>query len=376
MTGLPKHFEQELLAKRYRRTVLSSQGQYDTVQRRGRRNFLLPKIYIPRLMSSGWAACLAASLLGASGCTPMKVKLGWKVYLDQTPISSIQASLPKGPGIAPGEKSPLVVELTGPDGNVLVTEGQGGGKVMWQDLQVTASVVTANQKGVVSLPKDPRVSEGKVAHVTITVPSHPGIQADLDIPLRYDSNYSTSFSGSNGSSGMNGSDGMDGTSGSMGSMDPNNPSPGGDGSNGTDGSNGQDGGAGGDAPPVQIRVAFRSGSHPLLQVSVTVAGKQKLYLVDPQGGSLTVKAEGGSGGSGGRGGRGGRGGSGGIGTPNGNNGRDGLSGGNGFDGSPGRGGSITVTYDPQAKPFLNAIHLSNRGGPPPVFKEEQVAPLW
>lgn len=77
-----------------------------------------------------------------------------------------------------------------------------------------------------------------------------------------------------------------------------------------------------------------------------------------------------------RGGRGGRGGSGGMGTPNGSNGSDGSSGRNGFDGSPGRGGSIAVTYDPQAKPFLTAMHLSNRGGPPPVFKEELVAPLW
>lgn len=64
-----------------------------------------------------------------------------------------------------------MVELIGPDGNVFVTEEQGGGKVMWEDLQVATSVVTANQKGVVSLPKDPRVSDGKVAHVTITVPT-------------------------------------------------------------------------------------------------------------------------------------------------------------------------------------------------------------
>jgi hypothetical protein len=302
--------------------------------------------------------------------------MGWKVYLAQNPIASIQASLPKGPGIAPGEKSQLVVVVTEPDGKVLVTEGQGRGKVLWKDLNVTANVVTANQSGIVSLPRDPRVSDGKVAHVTITVPSHPGIQADLDIPLRYDYNFISNFSGSSGSSGMNGSDGLDGTNGSMGSMDPNNPSAGGDGSNGTDGSNGQDGGAGGDAPPVQIRVALRSGSHPLLQVSVSAAGHQELYLLDPQGGSLTVRSDGGPGGSGGRGGRGGRGGSGGIGTPNGPSGRDGSSGRNGFDGSPGRGGSITVTYDPQAKPFLTTIHLSNHGGPPPVFQEEPVAPLW
>jgi hypothetical protein len=35
-----------------------------------------------------------------------------------------------------------------------------------------------------------------------------------------------------------------------------------------------------------------------------------------------------------------------------------------------------VTYDPQAKPYLGAIHLSNRSGPRPVFTEEAVAVLW
>jgi hypothetical protein len=335
------------------------------------------KIYIPRLPRTSLVACLGlASLLALSGCAAVQVKLGMKVYLDKTPITSMTVSLPKGPGIAPGEKSPLVVVVKEPDGKILQTEGAGQGKVLWKDLKVTASVVTANQKGIVALPRDPRLSDRKVGHVTVTVPSHPDIRAELDIPVRYDEKYTANYSGSAGFSGMNGSDGLDGTSGSMGSTDPNNPSPGGDGSNGTDGSNGQDGGTGGDAPPVQVRVAFRSGNHPLIQVSVSAAGQVKFYLVDPQGGSLTVKADGGPGGSGGKGGRGGRGGSGGIGTPNGNSGRDGLDGRNGWDGSPGRGGSITVTYDPQAKPFLTAIHLSNRGGPPPVFKEETVAALW
>jgi hypothetical protein len=315
-------------------------------------------------------------MLALSACTPIKVRLGMKVYLDKTPITSVAASLPKGSGIAPGEKSPLVLVVTEPDGKVLQTEGAGHGKVLWKDIHVTATVVTANQKGIVSLPHDPRKSEGKVGHVTITVPSHPELRAELDIPVRYNYAFTSKFSGSSGSSGMNGSDGMAGSSGSMGSTDPNNPSAGGNGGNGTDGSNGGDGGPGGDAPPVQIRVALRSGSHPLLQVSVSAAGKQKLYLVDPQGGSLTVRADGGPGGSGGRGGRGGHGGSGGIGSPSGSSGSNGSDGRSGFDGSPGRGGSITVTYDAQAKPFLAAIRLSNQGGPPPVFKEEPVAPLW
>jgi hypothetical protein len=332
------------------------------------------KIYV---MSARWAACLGlASMLALIGCTAVKVKLGMKVYLAKTPVASIAVNLPKGPGIAPGEKSPLVVVVTQPDGKVLQTEGAGHGKVLWKDLTVVASVATVNQKGVLTLPKDPRISDGKLVHVIITVPSHPDIHAELDIPVRYNYAFSSNFSGSSGSSGMNGSDGMAGSSGSSGSTDPNNPSPGGNGGNGTSGSDGQDGGAGGNAPSVQVRVALRAGSHPLLQVGVSAAGHNRLYLVDPQGGSLTVRADGGAGGSGGRGGRGGQGGAGGIGTPNGSNGMSGSDGRNGFDGSPGRGGSITVTYDPQAKPFLAAIHLSNKGGPAPVFNEEPVAPLW
>jgi hypothetical protein len=338
---------------------------------------MLAKIYIPDLRRATWAACMALALsLMLSGCTAMKVKLGWKVSLDKTAVSSIQANLSNSQGIAPGQKLPLMVHLTAPDGKVLVTEGQGQGKVLWKDLEVSASVVYVNQKGIASLPEDPRLSEGKVAHVTVTVPSHPGLRTDIDIPIRYNHNFISDFSGGSGLSGFNGSDGLNGTSGSMGSTDPNNPSRGGDGSNGSDGSNGQDGGAGGDAPPVQVRVALKSGSQPFLQVSVSALGRQKLYLVDPQGGSLTVKADGGPGGSGGRGGRGGRGGSGGIGSPNGSSGRDGSDGRSGWDGRPGKGGSITVTYDPQVKPFLNLIHLSNQGGPPQVFKQEPVAPLW
>ncbi len=146
--------------------------------------------------------------------------------------------------------------------------------------KVTASVVTANKKGVVSLPREPRVSDGKMPHVTITMPSHPDIRAELDIPVRYDYNFTANFSGSSGTSGFNGTDGLDGTSGSIGSIDPNNPSPGGNGSDGTNGSKGQDGGRGGDAPPVQIRVALRSGSHPLLQMDVVAPGREEEFLVD------------------------------------------------------------------------------------------------
>jgi hypothetical protein len=327
------------------------------------------------------ATLLAVSLLSLAGCSSLQVKLGMKVDLTTIPVTSVEITLPKGPGIAPGQKSPLVVKITQPDGKVLLTEGAGAGKVQWKDLNVTASVVTVNNKGVIALARDPRVSDGKTGHVTVSIPSHPDVKAaDLDIPFRYDVKFTAHFDGAKGSDGMNGTDGTDGISGSPGSTDPNNPSAGGNGSNGSDGSNGGDGGAGGDAPNVQILVAVQQPADPtghnLLQISVTANGKSRFFLVDPQGGSLYVSADGGQGGSGGRGGRGGRGGSGGIGSPNGSDGMSGSDGHNGSDGSAGRGGLITVTYDSQAQAYLTALHLSSSSGPKPVLTEGHVPAPW
>lgn len=303
--------------------------------------------------------------------------LGMRVSLAKTAIKSMEASLPKDPGVAPGEKSPLVVTLTQPDGTVLVTEGKGKGKILWKDLAITASVVSVNKNGIVSLPRDPRVSDGKTGHVAITVPSQPGITTDLDIPLRYDYPFKATFSGGTGSKGQDGINGVNGTSGFPGSIDPDHPAPGGDGSDGTSGTNGSNGGQGDDGPPVEIRVALRSGTHPLLQIGVAARGhNERFYLVDPQGGSLTIRSDGGSGGQGGKGGAAGRGGSGGIGSPNGRDGSNGIAGQDGSSGQSGNNGSITVTYDPQAQPFLAAIVLPSRGNPKPVFTEQSVAPLW
>ena len=325
-----------------------------------------------------WIACMGiAFLLVLSGCTRMQVKMGMKVELDKIPISTMQASLPKSPnGMAPGDKSPLVVMLTDPSGKVYVTQGQGGGIVQWQDLKITNTVVNVSSKGIVSLSDDPRDSDGETAHITVTVPSHPDLRAELDIPLRYDKQFVANFSGYDGSSGMSGQDGMNGTSGSMGSTDINNPQAGGDGSDGTNGSDGQDGGNGGNAGPVQVRVTAKDEGRPLLQVEVSAVGENKFFLVDPKGGSLMVRADGGRAGSGGRAGRCGSGGSGGMGSPSGRDGRSGSDGRNGFDGTPGAGGLITVTYDPKAALYMGAIHLSNVYGPAPVFREEPVPALW
>jgi hypothetical protein len=328
--------------------------------------------------------CLV-SLAALSGCGALKIRPEAKVDLTQTPVASVEASLPKGPAIAPGKKSPLVVKLTKTDGTVLTTEGEGKGKVQWKDLAVKALVVDVNNKGVVSVPKDPRVSDGRTGLVTVSVPSHPEVRpAELGIAFRYDLRFTVNLSGADGMKGSDGLNGMDGTSGTFGSMDPSHPSPGGNGSDGRDGSDGGSGQAGNDAPPVQVLITMHPGSALLLEASVSpasrlpviLAGRQQFFLIDPHGGSLTVTADGGSGGRGGKGGRGGHGGSGGIGTPNGSSGRDGLDGHDGLAGADGRGGLITVTYDSAAKPYLSVIHLSSQNGPSPVFREAQVAPLW
>ncbi len=332
---------------------------------------------------------LGFAALGMTGCTAIRVKLGTRVHLDKLSVTTIEASMPNGPAIAPGESSPLVVTFTDATGKVWVTEGKGKGKILWADLTVTPSVVTVNKKGVLSLAHDPRKSDGKTGQVEISVPSHPELHASLTVPVTYDYAFAANFNGANGSdgsNGMSGSDGLSGSSGSMGSCDPDNSSAGGDGgngSNGSDGGNGGDGGDGGNAPDVKVMIALRPGAEPLLQAVVSAQGrKDRHFLVDPQGGSLTIAANGGaggSGGSGGKGGRGGAGGSGGFGCPNGSDGSSGMDGHDGMSGSDGRPGSaghITIVYDPAAKPFLAAIKTSNKGAPAPVYQESPVAPLW
>jgi hypothetical protein len=340
--------------------------------------------HLPVTAPTSWQAqtilllCLIGPTLALAGCGHIQVALGLRTSLKKTPVASIAVSQYRNPGIGPGKKSSLIVDVREPTGTVLVTEGKGKGKVLWSDLAVKAVVVTVNKKGVISLPQDPRLSQGKTGHITVTVPSHPGIQADLDIPLRYNYKFVANYSGSSGSSGSNGTDGTAGSSGTNGSTDPDNPSPGGAGGNGTNGTDGSNGGDGSDGPDVHIFLTLLPGDHPLLQAGITSSDSKKelFFLVDPQGGTLTVTDSGGAGGSGGKGGRGGSGGSGGSGSPPGSSGTSGTNGNDGSRGRDGNGGPITVTYDPAVQPYLSTLHLSNPGGTKPVFQQRTVAPLW
>jgi len=265
---------------------------------------------------------------------------GNDAYLAKTPVASMQASLAKGPAIAPGEKLALVVQFTQPDGKVLMTEGKGKGKVLWSDMTVTPLVVTADQKGHVTLPRDLRVSDGKVGHVTITVPSHPDLRAELDIPIFPSPTTTTSSQICPAAKAA--TDWTARAAAWVPSIRIIRPR----------------------AETAQTEPMARMAKMEEMEETrrqcksvsrCDLARTLSFKLVYRQqensgctwwtskGGALTVKADGDPGGSGGRVGRGGRGGVGGIATPNGNSGSDGASGRNGFDGSQGRGGSITVT---------------------------------
>jgi hypothetical protein len=118
----------------------------------------------------------------------------------------------------------------------------------------------------------------------------------------------------------------------------------------------------------------------LLQIKVTAGARTSFYIVDPNGGSLKILANGGAGGRGGTGGAAGRGGSGGNGFPPGFSGTDGLAGSDGRAGNDGAAGTITLSVDPAAQPFLKTINWSNVGGrgagPAPTISVEPVPPLW
>jgi hypothetical protein len=327
------------------------------------------------------------------GCSSLAVSLGLRVRLDKLPVTALSASLVDGRGapvsaLAPGQSARLVVVATA-DGKRYPSVGAGHGKVALNNYTISSTVVTVSKRGSVSLSADPRMSEGKVAHIHIVPVAHPNMAADLDVPVRYDIAYSADFSGANGMNGFDGTTGLDGTSGTDGTPGTTDPttgltSPQGPGGNGTDGGNGGDGDDGQNGSPgqsVHIWVRMASGTKQLLQIKVAGGGSQLFYLVDPNGGSLKVTTDGGRGGRGGQGGRGGRGGSGGSGFPPGFAGSDGRRGSDGRDGAGGAAGTIQISVDPAAQPFLKCITWSNRSGdglpgPSPTITVEPIAPLW
>lgn len=338
---------------------------------------------------------VATMVVAAAGCSDLAVRFGLRMRLDAVAVSSVSATLVTGrehstvSALGPGQSARLVIVATDSAGKRYVTSGPGGGRVLIDSYLIEATVVQVDKRGRVSLSADPVVSEGKVGHLHITPVGHPDVATELEVPIRYDIAYQVVFSGADGASGSDGLKGLDGSGGMDAPMPMVDPTtglpgtrgpggPGSDGGNGGDGSNGQDGWPGGD---VHVWLRLADGGRTLLQVKVQSGARQSLFIIDPNGGSLQVRADGGQGGRGGSGGRGGRGGSGGDGFPPGMSGLDGHPGSDGRAGFPGAAGKITVSVDSGAQPYLNCLKLSNRSGdgtpgPAPTIAVEPVGKLW
>jgi hypothetical protein len=326
----------------------------------------------------GSAAVAAVVLLG--GCGSIGVALGMRTRLDKLPVTAVSARLSAQASLTPGKSARLVLVASGTDGKTWTTVGAPHGDVLFDSYQLQSTVVKVNSNGFVSVPADPRLSSGKSARVHVIVVGHPDVQTDLDIPVKYNAAYVAHFPGASGNDGMSGFDGMAGLDGTSGSASPTNPSAGGTGGNGQDGSPGSNGSDGGPGQTVHVTVTLQPGPTPLIQVRAKGDRDEQFFLIDPDGGSLSIDAFGGEGGRGGKGGRGGRGGSGGIGSPNGMAGNAGLDGSDGQPGSDGKPGKIIVTIDPAADAFRDKLHFGIRrgtgAGAGAEVPTESVAPLW
>jgi len=334
-----------------------------------------------RMGSAAILVLPALVMLTLAGCGSVGVALGMRTRLDKLPVTAVSATLSPQSSLNPGKSGRLVIVATGSDGKTWTTVGAGHGTVLFDSFELESTVVKVNSSGVVALPADPRVSSGKSARVHITVVGHPDIQADLDVPVKYNVAFVAHFPGASGNDGFSGTDGLSGVDGTPGSMDLSNPQAGGSGGNGSNGSDGGSGGDGFPGQPIHVWVTMQAGPEHLIQVRAQGSGnREEFFLVDPDGGSLSIDANGGEGGRGGKGGRGGRGGSGGIGSPNGVSGSSGMDGSDGLPGSEGPPGKIIVAIDPAAETYRDKLHFSTHGrgraGPAAEFHTESVSPLW
>ncbi len=256
------------------------------------------------LRRPGFLALIPAVVL--AGCTQMKIDTGMRMNVATLPLNQMKVHLAKPQGVAPGQKASLIVTFAGPNGQTWSTEGAGRGAIMWEDLTITSTVVACNNDGTVSLSDDPRLSDGKIGHVVVTLAFNQALRAETDIPVRYDVKYYANF---------NGSDRLTGN-----------------------------------APSVLVRLVMHPGDRRMIEAAVQPAGdKEKFYLIDPDGGSLSVSADGGC-------------------IVRDCTDRSGRA----F----GRAGAITVIYDPSVAPYLSVVQLSNLGGPEPVFISQRLDPLW
>ncbi len=273
-------------------------------------------------------------LVGAvlSGCVAIGKALGGKVDLNDKQVDSLTLATPSDGASCPGYEIPLIATATLAGGEKLQTEGAGGGKVLWSSFTIESRGARVTPEGILAIDSDPRATLGAPVYVRLRV-GRQGPATEVSIPVRYDCAYVANFNGQHGDDGADGADGTDGVRGA-------------DGGPGADGADGQQ---------VQALVSLvprpTLGSS-LLSVFVQGARTQRLYYVDPERGSLLVRANGGDGGDGGSGGYG----FGASGLPGRNNGS------RGHGGNGGNGGSLFLRVSPEATAYLKCIQFENHGG--------------
>jgi hypothetical protein len=274
---------------------------------------------------------------------------------DFTSISIRQKEIPN---MALGQEIEIGIIANTAKGKELKTPGflePGTFKtVEWEQftIQVEGGTFANGKVTVSSNPSDVKNHEVKIRASTI---KNPEIKSELVLKLDYKAAQVADFSGAPGKTGQMGQSGVRGNNGSGSSNC----------SAGTNGGQGGNGGNGGTGQDIEAFVKMKFDDvlkKEMLQLLVKskTTGKEQLYIVNPDGGKITVSADGGIGGSGGQGGYGGPGGSDTY-KKVGANGGDGGNGGQG--GIGGNGGMITAYIDPSAEKLVGTVVIfSNEGG--------------
>ncbi|MFC2137206.1 hypothetical protein ACFLTE_03425 [Bacteroidota bacterium] len=227
------------------------------------------------------------------------------------------------------------------------------------------------KKGMLCISDNIFDFKGHKVSIYSQLKTNPEITAKYEFLLDYKDHYVKNIYASNGFSGAYGTNGYSGSTGN-------------DGGNGSNGGHGSDGFHGHDIS-VFVDSYYDTILHTnLLKVRIEdlVTRKRWRYLVNPDGGSITIRSYGGDGGSGGSGGNGGNGGDGYDGAvytitkkindstyvtethrkPGGHGGNGGDGGDGGYGGYGGNGGNIFVFVTPEAMRYDHLIHVESIPG--------------
>jgi hypothetical protein len=324
-------------------------------------------------------AALLLSVAAALPAQKLKDKLNEKLQfggkessLQDKKITSIALSAGEKPVLAPGGEISIGMTATLEDGKEMKTQGLLEGKVKWGNYIVTVTGGTFYE-GTIRINSDPRKIQGYKVSVKCALFKDSTQFKTMDWTLDFVANYTANFDGAAGENGKWADKGATGRAGSNDSQ-----GRGGDGEKGGRGQDGEHGGNGRNGQSVDVYVtAFKTeNGTTLLKVYCKSKSldQEDFFIVNPNGGTVTISARGGQGGQGGHGGDGGGGGSGGNGHERGGNtsegsygvggtggdGGDGGNGGNGGDG--GDGGNITIYLDPSAAAYAGIFKYDTSGG--------------